>query len=182
MKGLVFTELLKMADSVVGEQKVDAVLDRCPLSSGGAYNAVGNYPCSELATLSREFSSEARTDVDTLQNAFGKWMLKHFTETQIGYFDAKSNAFDMLESIESEVHAEVLKLYPDAELPHFTSERPAPDTFVFTYSSPRGLVAFCQGLIEGCIAYYGETISVSCENIRIDDAVAARFTLIREVS
>ena len=181
MKGLVFTELLRMADSVVGENKVDQVLDRCPLSSGGAYNAVGNYPCSELTLLAQEFSTETSTDVDTLQIAFGKWMQKHFAETQTGYFNAKSNAFDMLESVENEVHVEVRKLYPDAELPHFTRERPQPGTFVFTYHSPRRLVAFCQGLIEGCIEHYGETVSVSCEQGIGDDTNTARFTLVREV-
>ena len=61
----------------------------------------------------------------------------------------------MLEAIEGEVHVEVRKIYPNAELPTFATERIAPDALRMDYSSSRPLVPFCQGLIEGCVGPVG---------------------------
>ena len=74
MKGLIFTELLAMADEAVGEDRVDHVISGCPLSGGGAYSAVGNYPSSDLIALVQGFSGETGLSVEALQKAFGHWM------------------------------------------------------------------------------------------------------------
>ena len=42
MKGIVFVELLAMAESVSSEEAVDEVLDTLQLESDGAYSTVGN--------------------------------------------------------------------------------------------------------------------------------------------
>ena len=179
MKGLVFTELLDMAEAAAGEDVVDDVLDTCPLASGGAYTSVGNYQCSELLTLVGEFSRRTGLSVEDLQKQFGHWMLKRFVEGYSSFFDARTNAFDMLESIETEVHVEVRKLYPDTELPTFDTRRDGEDTLHFTYRSPRRLIAFCHGLIEGCLAHYGETASISCTDHSTDLEAVAEFRIVR---
>ena len=179
MKGLVFTQLLAMADKTFGEPSVDAVLDRCPLSSGGAFSAVGNYNCSEFTTLVREFSSEAGLSAEKLQITFGHWMLRHFVEFYPEFFNAKQTAFDMLESVQNEVHSEVRKLYSDVELPNFVTERPDDQTMIFTYFSPRGLVHFCKGLIEACFGHYGETADIQVEIPDTGPVTKAVFTLRR---
>ena len=53
MKGVIFVELLAMAEDAFGEDAVDRVIDEAALPSGGAYTAVGNYPCEELMALVR---------------------------------------------------------------------------------------------------------------------------------
>lgn len=177
MKGLVFTELLNMAEDAVGEEMVDDVIDSCPLESGGAYSSVGNYDCSELVSLVGGFSDRTGLSVDKLQNMFGRWMLARFVDSYPAFFETKTNAFDMLDSIENEVHVEVRKLYPDAELPTFRTERPSSDVFVFIYSSPRRLMAFCHGLIEACLEHYNETATIEVEDQSTEELGIARFTL-----
>ncbi len=160
MKGVVFVELLAMADSAVGEAAVDKVVARCPLSTKGAYTTVGTYPASELNLLVDGFSEATGAPIDALQKQFGHWMLARFVESYPKFFSTQPDGFTMLESIEGEVHTEVRKLYPDAELPAFRTERIGDDALLMTYSSPRRLIAFCHGLIEACLAHYGETASV----------------------
>ncbi len=179
MKGLVFTQLLDMAEHTVGEKGVDSMLDRCQLETGGAYTAVGNYPCSELNTLVKALSSDVKLDIATLQNQFGHWMFRYFERTYPHYFHDKSNAFDMLEAIEDEVHAEVRKLNEKAELPRFDVRRPNPNTLVFVYQSPRGLVDFCQGLIEACLVHFGEQATIARTESRSGSDVVARFVIRR---
>ena len=154
MKGIVFVELLKMAEDMLGEETVDAVLDATSLDSGGAYSAVGNYPCSELTALIAGFSKITAVPDHELQRLFGHWMMEVFARHYPAFFEATPDALSMLESIETEIHVEVRKLYPESELPRFDARRVAPDRLELDYTSPRPLAPFCHGLIEGCLTHY----------------------------
>jgi hypothetical protein len=167
MKGIVFVELLAMADHALGEDAVDGVIARCPLSSKGAYTAVGTYPSSELGQL-----------VD----GFSHWMLRRFAATFPVFFEVQQDAFTMLESIENEVHAEVRKLYPDAELPTFDTVREGDDTLVMTYRSPRRLIDFCHGLIEECLVHFGEQASITCTDLSTAEMGVAEFRIVRKAA
>lgn len=174
---MVFTQLLAMAESTIGEAKVDEVIDRCSLDSGGAYNAVGNYPCGEFVSLVREFSAETRTDVGTLQKAFGRWMFRNFVSNYPAFFENKSTAFELLESVEHEIHVEVRKLYPDAELPTFETALLDERSFEFVYRSPRGLVSFCHGLIDATLDHFSQKANVTCSQETKNGEVLARFLI-----
>lgn len=154
MKGIVFVELLKMAEEAFGEDMVDAVLDSLTLESGGAYTAVGTYPCGELVAIVGGFSATSGLSGDALQRQFGHWMMTRFTELYPDFFADKTDALHMLEAIEDEVHVEVRKLYPDAELPSFATTRGGPGELTMEYSSARPLVPFCHGLIEACLGVF----------------------------
>jgi hypothetical protein len=160
MKGTVFVELLKMAETAFGEEVVDTVLDKTDLVNGGAYTTVGNYPCSELVKIVEAFSEHSGLSPEVLQRKFGHWMMGHFSENYPDFFKDKTNTFEMLEAVDSEIHVEVRKLYPDAELPRFETERKSADHLEMTYSSPRPLVGFCHGLIEACVERFDEKADI----------------------
>ncbi|SOH94838.1 Haem-NO-binding [Monaibacterium marinum] len=161
MKGTIFVELIKMAEEAFGEDAVDDMLDRANLENGGAFTAVGNYPCSELVKIVEAASAQSGLSGDVLQRKFGHWMLAHFVVHYPEFFADKKNAFAMLEAIDGEIHVEVRKLYPDAELPKFETERVTADHLDMTYSSPRPLVDFCHGMIEACVDQFDEKADIS---------------------
>jgi len=177
MKGLVFTELLEMAETVLTEDEIDAILDAAPLQSGGAYSRVGNYGCHELITLVMAFSHKLNLSPETLQQKFGHWMFKSFAKGYPEFLTGRSGAFEMLEAIEDEVHVEVRKLYPDAELPKFETRRVGPDSLVMSYSSERPLKHFCLGLIEACVEYFEESASISLLENDGGEANVAEFLI-----
>lgn len=160
MKGTVFVELLKMAEGAFGEDVVDEVLDKADLENGGAFTTVGNYPCSELVKIVEAFSEHSGLSQEMLQRKFGHWMLDHFGENYPEFFKEKKGSFEMLEAIDGEIHVEVRKLYPEAELPRFTTERKSDDFLEMVYSSPRPLVGFCHGLIEACVDRFDEKAEI----------------------
>lgn len=160
MKGTVLVELVKMAEEAFGEDLVDEVLDRADLTSGGVFTSVGNYPCSDLVKIVEGLSAHSGVCGVTLQKKFGHWMLGHFNEKFPETFVGKHNSADMLESIDGEIHVEVRKLYPDAELPRFETQRVNENHLQVTYTSPRPLAPFCQGLIEACVSHFGETAEI----------------------
>lgn len=177
MKGVVFVELLSMAEALVGEDAVDAVLDSVDLPSGGAFTAVGNYPCSELMTLVQAFSAHTGASVEDLQIAFGKWIFGKFKISYAEFFEGKETAFQMLESIEDEIHVEVRKLYPEAELPSFSTRRVDDSTLEMTYSSERPLVDFCRGMIDACLDHFNEPADISKRVVNLEGMFGAVFDI-----
>ena len=161
MKGVIFVELVKMAEAAFGDETVDMVLDKADLENGGAFTTVGNYPCSELVKIVVAFSEHSGLSPEVLQKKFGHWIMAHFVVTYPQFFKDKTDAFAMLESIEAEIHVEVRKLYPEAELPTFATERTTPNQMKMVYESPRPLSAFCHGMIEACLAHFDEDGDIS---------------------
>ncbi|NDR56275.1 heme NO-binding domain-containing protein [Aliiruegeria sabulilitoris] len=163
MKGVVFVELLAMAEDAFGEDVVDTVIDKADLAHGGAYTAVGNYPCEELVKIVDAFSAHSGLSPELLQRKFGHWMMGFFGQHYPAFFENKSSSFEMLEAVDQEIHVEVLKLYPDAELPRFETDRTGEGQLEMVYSSPRPLVSFCHGLIEACVERFDETAEIAIE-------------------
>ena len=58
------------------------------------------------------------------------------------------------------IHAEVRKLYPDAELPSFIVEYHDADRLVLLYQSPRHFEDLAEGLMHGCVAHFKEPIRI----------------------
>lgn len=177
MKGVVFVELISMAEDLAGEDAVDQVLEGCDLPSGGVFTTVGNYPCSELMTLVHAFSTSLDTPAGELQNRFGRWMFARFAQGYPAFFKDKNDAFSMLESIENEVHVEVRKLYPEAELPTFETRRMGDGALEMIYSSERPLMDFCQGMIEACTEHFGTPAAIERREHRKDDKYVAGFEI-----
>jgi hypothetical protein len=171
MKGIVFTELLAMAEQTIGEEVVDDILDSLDLETGGIYTAVGHYPCVEFMRIVCAISDHTGLAGDDLQRKFGEWMHASFVKTYPQFFADKKTALDMLEAIEAEVHVEVRKLYPDAELPRFQTDRVREDHLRMHYRSERPLVPFCHGLVQACTVHFGGAASVACEQVSDREAV-----------
>jgi hypothetical protein len=172
VKGVIFVELVKMAEAAFGEDTVDMVLSKADLANGGAFTTVGNYPCSELVKIVMAFSDHSGLSPEVLQKKFGHWIMDHFVVAYPQFFTDKKNAFQMLDSIEAEIHVEVRKLYPEAELPTFSTQQTDASHMFMTYESPRPLSAFCHGMIEACLEHFNETGTID----RTDHPTNAQVT------
>lgn len=154
MMGMVFTELLDMVETTFSFETVDAVLLRAGVQ--GSYTSVGNYDDAELVALVTALSAETGTPVPALLHAYGTHLFHRFYAMYPQFFDVHADAPSFLAGLESHVHTEVRKLYPVARPPMFTFE-PAPGApgHHLEYRSARALWQFAQGLIEACLAHYG---------------------------
>jgi hypothetical protein len=171
MRGTIFVELIKMAEDAFGEDVVDEVLEKADLENGGAFTTVGNYPCSELMKIVAAFSDHSGIGPDVLQRKFGHWMIGHFVQNFPNFFVGKADSFAMLEAVDGEIHVEVKKLYPDAELPSFQTERLSDTHLLMTYVSPRPLNDFCEGMIEACMDQFKQKAMIErSENISAANA------------
>ena len=164
MKGMVFTEFLEMVESKFSADMVDDVIDDSNLPSGGAYTAVGTYDHSELVMMVGALAQRTGLPVAALVHAFGVHMFGRFHALYPSFFSGVTSALDFLEGIETVIHTEVRKLYPDAQLPQFDCTRNV-DGLDMVYSSPRHFGDLAAGLIEGAVAHFGDAVSVARVNM-----------------
>src|SRR5688572_7428447 len=135
---MIFTEFMEMVEETSGLEVADQLIERCNLASGGAYTSVGNYDHNELLALVTEYSKISGTPVPDLVRAFGERVFERLCVQHSGRAFARVPAcFAFLEGIETYIHAEVRKLYPDAELPRFHCRREGDGRLTMDYTSTR---------------------------------------------
>ncbi len=171
MKGLIFREFLGMVEKEFGYETVDLIIEKSHILSKGCYTRVGTYPHSEMFALVSELSKEKNISVNTLLYKFGKYAFIIFAKTYPIFFKDKRNSFELLADVEETIHVEVLKLYPDAELPSFKTEVIGDKEMTMLYRSRRSLGDFAGGLIDGCLEYFNENAIVEKEILEEDGSV-----------
>ena len=182
MKGMIFTEFLEMVEQSYGLDTVEKIIETAAPESGGAYTSVGNYHHAELLRLANALAQSQEAELDALLRLFGEWVfLKLFVAHYADFFAGPNNVFEFLSGVESYVHVEVRKLYPEAELPSFQTWRESEDHLVMVYRSARPFAAFAHGLICGCVIHYGEKVDVSMRDISEGRGTDAQFDLIRVI-
>ena len=178
MKGIVFTEFLEMVESKFGIEMVNGLLDSSELASGGVYSAVGTYDHKEMVSLVVELGKRSGMPLPDLLKAFGRYLFGTFKTSYASMFESAGDGFEFLESIDQEIHVEVLKLYPDAELPSFKTERKDDNVLQMDYHSDRAMGALAHGLIEACGEHYNEGFDIVMQP-QTEDGKYVRFLITR---
>ena len=179
MKGVIFTEFLEMVEARFSINMVDDIIADARPPSGGVYTAVGTYSHQEIVDLVRALSRHSGLSSSDLQRAFGHHLFGRFVAGYPRFFEGISDALVFLSGIEQIIHAEVLKLYPDAELPRFEVEHIDGDSLVLCYESRRHFEDLAEGLIRGCIDHFGQPIELTREALGEGSQRKERFTLRR---
>jgi hypothetical protein len=126
---------------------------------------VATYDHDEILRLVGQLHRATGLPAPDLVRAFGRHLFRRFHVLYPAFFRGTDSAFDFLERVETIIHTEVRKLYPDAELPTFECTRPAPGRLAMLYRSRRPFADLAEGLIRGCIEHFGEAIEVRREDL-----------------
>lgn len=177
MKGVVFTEFLEMVESRFSLGMVDDILAKAAPPSGGVYTAVGTYPAAELLALLSALAEASKAPPADLLFAFGEHLFSRFVVSHPALFAGVKSPIDFLSRVDSYIHVEVRKLYPDAELPRFDAVVHDDRRMSMTYHSPRRLSALASGLISGCGKHFGVPLEVSTEDLSDGRGEIVRFDI-----
>ena len=177
MKGIVFTEFLELVEETFGLETVEEIIEKSNLPSQGAYTSIGTYDFSEMLALIGNLSEKTKMSVDKLLHVYG---LHFFSVIQRDYpkiLENYSNAIDLLSSVESHIHVEVRKIYPDAELPRFEVVEQKQNSLTMVYYSSRSMYAFGLGLMEKAFEHYNSSASISYEKMK-EDGSEVKFVIL----
>jgi hypothetical protein len=170
MKGIVFREFLEMVEAKFGYAVVDEMIESASIESKGIYTSVGTYPHSELFKLAGQLSQMTDIPPQKLFSLYGEYVFGSFLKAYPHLTEVYRTAFELLSHIEGTIHVEVLKLYPDAELPKIEIQEYTEDHMVMVYSSQRKMGDFAEGLIRGCMQHFNENVAIEKELLADDES------------
>lgn len=159
MKGIVFTEFLELVENEFGLEVVQQIIDECELETEGVYTSVGTYSHKDMFKMVGKLSEIKGIPVPALLTVFGEYFFTTLKE-KYPVFVEKPNLFSFLNSIDQYIHPEVLKLYPDAELPRFDAEIKSDNEMMLNYMSSRKMSDLAIGLIKGAANHFEEDVDV----------------------
>lgn len=177
MKGVVFTEFLEMVEEQFSADMADDIVEGSALPSRGAYTSVGTYDHREMVALVTALSQRSGITITDLLKAFGEYLFRRFAQNYPDLIDQATGAFAFLAGIETVVHTEVRKLYPDAQLPVFDVEEHLGHRLVLLYRSERHFEDLAEGLIRGCLRHFGERAILARETVGEGPGRAERFVV-----
>lgn len=154
MKGLIFTELLELVEERFGYATANKIVESSLLPSGGVYTAVGTYDHKEIYVLVDRLSIESGIPAADLYRVFGEHLFSRLAKGYPHLIRRNNGLFAFLESIHGYIHIEVMKMYPDSQLPDFEWKRVGENSLQMLYRSERNLGHLAYGLIAGAMAFF----------------------------
>jgi len=178
MKGLIFTEFFEIIEENFGYSMVNEMIEESLVPDDRVYTSVGIYDHMELFSMVWVLSEKTQLTIDEIMIIFGKALFQSFEKTFTHYINRVNNLFDFLNSIESYIHLEVKKLYPDAEVPIFKCSKEN-GSIILVYESSRKMWAVALGLLQGSIKHFKVEADVTYELINKDGS-KVRFEVIEK--
>jgi hypothetical protein len=176
MKGIVFTEFLQLVEDKYGLEIVDNIIEKSQLPSKGVYTAVGTYNFSEMLTLLTHLSEHAKLSIDQLLQVYAEHFFCVLVSSYPGLIQKYKDPIDMLASIENHIHVEVLKIYPDAELPSFEILEKTNRSLIMIYRSSRAMYYFGLGLMNKTFEHFNSRAEIIMEKLK-DDGTEVKFII-----
>ena len=159
MKGIVFVEFLEMTEKEFGLNTVQSMIDGCDLDSKGIYTSVGTYSHKEFFEIVDKISELKGIEKDKILIRFGEYFLNVASKNYPDFFKT-NNVFKFLEYIDNYIHPNVLKLYPEAQLPRFEHVNISSSQMKLRYFSSRKMSKFAEGLIVGAGKFFNQKLNV----------------------
>ena len=160
MKGVLFNVIEEVVESAMSPDEWDDVIEAAGVS--GAYTSLGNYPDADLDAIVRAVGAAAGLSIDDTLRLAGRLGFERLAARAPSQLARCATWRDVLTTLDDIIHPEVLKAYPDAELPQFDVVS-AGDDITMRYTSARRMCALADGLIVGCGTWYGSVLTVRHE-------------------
>jgi hypothetical protein len=158
MKGIVFNIMERAVSETRGEDAWDQLLDAAGLQ--GAYTSLGNYPHADFMKLVEAAAADFDMTPRLVLRWIGRAALPEFARRYPELFSRHRDARSFVLTLNSMIHPEVRKLYPEAGVPVFDFDTSSEDVLVIGYRSRRRLCGFGEGLLDGTAAHYGERAAI----------------------
>lgn len=179
MKGMIFTDFFEMVENVFSPEMLEKIIQESDLPNKGAYTDVGTYDHQELIRLVTNLSKATGAPIPDLELAYGKFLFTKLLNRYTKFVLSSKSVFEFLYQVDNHIHVEVLKLYPDAELPRFECSDKTPHSMTMKYQSNHPFSKLAEGLILGCAEYFKEKIDIKSKELGASNGKAFNvlFTL-----
>ncbi len=158
MKGSIFKLFEEFVTERYGLDAYEDLLDEASLETTEPFVGPGTYPAGDLVALLTTASANHEISVDDLLRGLGRFAFSALAGAVPTLMAGLDDPRTFLLGLESVIHTEVRKLYPEADPPRFTAVELGPSELELRYESALGLFALVEGLLDGLGDWYDCTI------------------------
>lgn len=166
MVDMILRELADFLEPQVGEDAAAALL-----------RSARQHPARDLRRLFAEIEPDLGVDEEELLRRFGRHLFPRLAALYPAVFDGLRTWRELLLQMAPRVHEELYKLQPDAEFPTLACRPLAGEAIEVEYRSPRNLGSLAEGMLLGCLDYFGTAGAVSREDLPTEHGHACRLTV-----
>ena len=158
------------------QEMVDNIIENSNLESNGIYTSIGTYAFSEMLQLLQHLSTNTNISIDDLLLVYAEHFFAVLAKSYPELIESYKDPIDMLASIENHIHVEVVKIYPDAELPTFEIIEKTENSLIMIYKSSRAMHHFGLGLMNKTFEHFNSTATIELEKIK-EDGTEVKFII-----
>jgi hypothetical protein len=160
MHGVLFLEFERYLLEKLGKADSSAVKREAGVGAR-IYVPVDTYPDAELTALVAAAATRFEKPPRLVLEEFGIFVAPQLLKTYRFLVKPDWATLDVLENVETVMHASVRRRTPHADPPRLSVERRSRSEVLIVYTSPRKLCEFARGLIEGLAQFFDETVRIS---------------------
>ena len=164
MKGAVFTEFIEFVEESYSFETADRMLE----PEDGLekiYTQGGNYPTEEFIRLIISVHEVENIEVEDIIYQFGIYLFPKLIRMDPSFIKDSTKTLDVISKVDSYIHIEVKKLYPEADLPKFKANKLEDNYLEIEYISEKRLEILAKGLMMGVAKHFNENIEVEMETL-----------------
>jgi len=161
MKGVIFNSLEEAVIEIGGEDLWDELLERGGLD--GSYTSLGSYSDDDLMSLVNAAAEVLNMTPQEATVYAGRLVAPKLAQRHSDLVASHTDTISLLCDLNDVIHPEVRKLYPNAQVPDFTTIDRADSRLILQYRSERNLVSLATGLILGAAELFGETVDITTD-------------------
>lgn len=158
--GFVFTEFLNFVDTEFTPVVTEDMVGACDLPTGGAYTTVGNYDHTEMFALVDQLSKLTGRPRSALFREFGGHLLSALLRKNADALAEITDPLMVIEALSQNYDADVLGLYPDADVQALTCNRTDAGAMEVIYRSRHHLADVIEGVIGGVFAHFKTPVTI----------------------
>ncbi len=177
MKGVIFNLFEDFVCESFGDEVYESILDAAELRTTEPFIGPGLYPDEDLLALVGVAVDQLGIALPDALRAFGRFALPRLVEAHPDFAESECGAKDFLLSVDSVIHVEVKKLWPDAQTPSFRYDDPGQGALSMMYASARKFCPLVEGFIDGVADHFGEKIEREHTTCMHDGAEECVFRL-----
>ncbi len=166
MKGSIFKLFEEFVTERYGLDAYEGLLDTTSLETTEPFVGPGTYPAGDLLALLTTASANHDISVDDLLRGLGRYAFSFLAGAVPTLMEGLDDPRSFLLGLESVIHTEVRKLYPDADPPRFTAVELGPADLELRYQSALGLFSLVEGLLDGLGDWYD--CAIGHERLTVD--------------
>lgn len=158
MKGTVVATWIQTAKTLWGEATVRAAMEKNRWDPARIFLPLEDVEDSAVDKFMDILSHDLNTTKAKLWYEIGRDNVRTFSKAYPAFFKEKT-LYTFLASM-YDVHVEVVKMVSGAKPPILTMQPISTYDAIFSYDSPRGMVDYLRGLLQGAIEFFQERLSV----------------------